>query len=147
MVTKAMEQLGYKKAIFKSNDEPAILALKDAVRSESEVELVLEESPVGDRQANGLVENAVKNVQGQFRVIKDALGSRYNRRLGGGHPAAPRLAMQAASVINRGRKDGEGLTPHKRWEGKELTRPITKFGERLWHTPANSAGEGTFDDR
>ncbi len=33
----------------------------------------MEEVPVGDHQADGLAENAVKNAQGQLRVIKDAL--------------------------------------------------------------------------
>ncbi len=80
VVKKMIEQLGNKKAILKSDNEPAILALKDAVIRESDVEIVLEDAPVGDHQANGLVENAVKNVQGQFRVMKDALESRHGRR-------------------------------------------------------------------
>ena len=46
----------------------------------------MEEVPVGDHQANGLAENAIKNVQGQFRVIKDALESRHGRRIDGEHP-------------------------------------------------------------
>ena len=58
---------------MRSDNEPAILALKEAVRRESDVEIVLEEVPVGDHQANGLVGNAIENVQGQFRVTKDAL--------------------------------------------------------------------------
>ena len=61
---KALEQLEYKKAILRSDNEPALLALKEAVRREIEVELIKAEVPVGDHQANGLVENAVKNVQG-----------------------------------------------------------------------------------
>ena len=43
------------------------------------MEIVLEEVTVVDHQANGLVENAIKNVQGQFRMIKDALESRHGR--------------------------------------------------------------------
>ncbi len=59
----------------------------------------MEQFPVGDHQANGLVGNAVKNVQGQFRVIKDALKSRHGRRVEGEHPAAPMM------VITRGISD------------------------------------------
>ncbi len=82
-VRKFVEQLGYNKIIMKSDSEPAILALKEAVRRETSVEVVVEESPVGDHQANGVAENAVKNVQGQFRVLKDALESRINKRIEG----------------------------------------------------------------
>ncbi len=35
----------------------------------------MEEVPANDHQADGLVENAVKNVQGQLRVLKDSLES------------------------------------------------------------------------
>ncbi len=68
---------------MKSDNEPAILALKEAVRRERRGDCVMEEVPVGDHQANGLAENAVKNTQGQFRVIKDALESRHGSRVDG----------------------------------------------------------------
>ena len=63
-IVETLEQLGYKTVVLRSDNEPALLALKVAVRKEIEVELIKEEVPVGDYQANGLVENAVKNVQG-----------------------------------------------------------------------------------
>ncbi len=103
VVEKTIAQLGYRMVNFRSDNEPVILVLREAVRRQSDVEIVLEQVPVGDHQANGLVENAVKNVQGQFRVIKDALESRGGRRIDGEHPAVPWMVMQAASVINRGR--------------------------------------------
>ncbi len=77
---RMVEQLGCKRVIARSDNEPAILALKEAARRECDVEVVPEEVPVGDHQANGLAENTVKNAQGQLRVIKDALESRRGRR-------------------------------------------------------------------
>ncbi len=65
-----------RKIITRSDNEPAILALKEAVRGETDVELALEAVPVGDHQTNGLAETAAKNAQGQFRVSKDALDGR-----------------------------------------------------------------------
>ncbi len=57
-VTKKMiEQLGYKKVIAWTDNEPAILALKEAARRECHVEMVLEEVLVGDHEANELAEN------------------------------------------------------------------------------------------
>jgi hypothetical protein len=38
------------------------MALKEAVRVESECEVVLEESPVGEHQSNGVAEAAVRVV-------------------------------------------------------------------------------------
>jgi hypothetical protein len=132
---------------MKSDNEPAILALEEAVRRESDVEIVMEEVPVADHQANGLVENAIKNVQGQFRVIKDALESRQGRRIDGEHPVVPWMVMHAASVVNRSRKDDEGFSAYRRWKGREFTKPVAEFGECVLYAPAASAGKDKFDAR
>ncbi len=100
-VDMMVERLGYRKLIMRSDDEPAILALKEAVRRESHVEIVLYKVPVGDHQADGLLANAIENGQGQFRMIRDALESRHGRRVGGEHQVAPRMVTHAASVVNR----------------------------------------------
>ena len=63
-----------------------MLALKEAVRRETGVELIMEESPVGDHQANGLAENAVKNT----RANSDAeglIGDKAQREADGGAPS------------------------------------------------------------
>ncbi len=43
--------------------------------------MVFEDVLANDHQANRLVENAAKNVQGPFRVLKDALESRVGKRI------------------------------------------------------------------
>ena len=121
VVKKFIEQLGYGRIVLRSDNEPAILALKEAVRRESNVEIVMEEVPVGDHQANGLVESAIKSVQGQFRVIKDALESRTNEKLHGEHPAVPWMVMHASSIRNRGRKD-EGFHGVPKMEKERLPK-------------------------
>jgi hypothetical protein len=78
VVRKFVEQLGHRKAIVKSDAEPAILALKGEFRRGASVEIVMDEPPVGDHHANGVAENAVKNAQGLLRVLKNALESRIN---------------------------------------------------------------------
>ena len=142
-----IELLGYKKIVLRSDGEPAIVALKEAVRRETEVEIVMETTPVDDHQANGVVESAVRQVQGQFRAMKDALDSRYKTRVGGDHPAIPWLVTHAASVITRMRKDSEGFTAYRRWKGRAFNRPVTEFGECVLYLPAKTAGRDKFDVR
>ncbi len=60
----------------------------------------MNESPVGDHQANGVAENSLKNVQDQFRVLKNALESRVNKRVEGDHQVVPWMVMHAAAVMN-----------------------------------------------
>ena len=61
---------GYKRIILKSDQENAITEYE---QSQNKVEVMIEHSPVGDPQANGDVERAVKSVQGFGRTMKDAL--------------------------------------------------------------------------
>ena len=66
---------GYKRTIFKSDQEPAIIELKrDVARIKAEVEFIPEESPVEDSRSNGYIERSIQTVQGQIRASKEALG-------------------------------------------------------------------------
>ncbi len=53
-VRKVLEQSGHRRITLKGDDETATLALKEAARRESELEIVLEEAPVSDHQAKGI---------------------------------------------------------------------------------------------
>ena len=52
-LVKDLELLGYNKVVLKSDNEASIIALKKAVKETTKVEIIPEESPVGDHQANG----------------------------------------------------------------------------------------------
>ena len=70
---KDIELLGYKKIVLKSDNESSILALKQAVKDSTHVEIIPEESPIGDHQANGEVGNAIKRFAGQFRALRESV--------------------------------------------------------------------------
>ena len=59
--------LGYTKIILKCDEEPGIVALRTAVKAElsehHKIEVIPEDVPVGESQANGEVENAVRMVK------------------------------------------------------------------------------------
>ena len=57
------------------------MALKSAAKIEGKIEIIPEESPVGDSQSNGLAEGGVKIVQGLTRTLADALEGRYQRKI------------------------------------------------------------------
>ena len=69
-VAQIIDRLGYRRVIIKSDQEASIVALEGAVKRELELEVSFEESPVGEHQSNGAVENAIKRVQGQIRTVK-----------------------------------------------------------------------------
>ena len=146
-LAKQIALLGYKKIILKSDGEPAIKALKEAVRNEVSADITPEESPVGDHAANGDVENAIRQVQGQIRTMKDALESRYGERIPRDSHILPWLVMHAAATITRYRKDADGITAYRRWKGKEFKRDVAEFGENVWYLKSDSAGKNKYANR
>ena len=50
-------------------------------------------------------------------------------------------------MINKGRKNDEIFTPHRRWKGKEFNRPEAQLGECVMYLPAGSAGKNKSDVR
>ena len=66
-----LRRLGYRRAILQSDGEPSIVALKTATLLAAPfVELVLRESPVGERATNGVSESATREVKRQTRSLK-----------------------------------------------------------------------------
>ena len=144
---KDIEGLGYKKIILKSDNENPILALKAAIKNESTVEIIMEESPVGDHASNGDIEGTMKQAQGKFRTMKDALDTRYDRRTDRDYCAMPWLMKHSGDTMNRRRKDNEGFTAYRRWKGREFRRLVAEFGENVWYLRANSVGKDKFKPR
>ena len=82
--------------MFKSDQEPAILALKQAVReSMPTVEFVMEESPVEELKSNGTIEVTVREIQKQVRVMKSALEERMKCEVPSRHPILAFLVEHA----------------------------------------------------
>ena len=58
--------------MLRSDQEPAIIALKKAVRdNRNKLDIVMEESVVAEHEMNGAVETAVRQLQCMVRTIKD----------------------------------------------------------------------------
>ena len=99
-----LKNLGYRKVVLKSDGEHSIMALKEAAAREAAIESVPEESPPADHQANGLVENAIREVRRQIRVLRSALEEKVGRVLPDEDPMLAWLPRQAADLLNRYKK-------------------------------------------
>ena len=68
-----LDFMGYKSVIFKSDQEPSIVGLCDAVKKGWHGEIVLEASLMVEIKSNGEVERAVQSVHGQARTLTEFL--------------------------------------------------------------------------
>ena len=128
----AIKELGYKRILFKSDNEPSILKLKDSIcDSLPSVEMVPKESPEGDHAANGAAENCVKEIKGQSRSIKTSTEDRYGRKLDSRDCLLAWLSRYAANMITRYRMYSDGRTAVQRLTGRKWGRPQLLFGEQI----------------
>ena len=146
-IKKDIDQLGYKTIIFKSDQENSIKALKQAIKDASNVEIRMEESPVGEHQANGSIENAIRDIKSQFRTLKDALDTRYQNKYSGEHPSITWMFKHAADIINRTRIGIDGKTAFRRLRGNNFVQKVAEFGENVWYLRQNSLGKDKFNSR
>ena len=86
-----LRDLGYRKLVLKSDNEPSILLLKDQVKENcKEIEIIYQEVPVGDHAANGMIENAIKVLKGQIRAARLSSEKKLGKRISGSSDRACR---------------------------------------------------------
>ena len=118
-------------AQFKSDQEPAIKSLINALKLEWDGELVPESSPVGDKDGNGSAESAVRTHEGLVRTYKIALERRVGREVPDDSAIMGWIVEWAATLHRRYRIGSDGRTAVQRYRGKTAELAITEFGERV----------------
>eukprot|EP00971_Amphidinium_carterae_P141731 2807558-Amphidinium_carterae.2 len=128
-----LKRLGHSRLILKSDGEPAIKALKAAALAAlgGAMELILEESPRGDHRANGLAENAVRQVKDLTRTLILAVEAHLQQKLPARHPLVLWAPRHAAWSINCYRVGKDGKTPEQRRSGRKWRKPSTAYGELI----------------
>ena len=135
VINREIKLSGYIRMTFKSDQEPSIQAILEAVKREKgeALELQLEESRVGEHQSNGEVENAIRSIQSRIRTMRLALHSRYQAKIGIEHPIMPWLIHHAALLTNFCRVGTDGRTSYERRKGKCFNRLLPEIGECIWY--------------
>lgn len=127
--------LGYTKFIVKSNQEPAILALANAVKNilaPQNIERQLENSPKGDAHgmSNGEAEMSVGQTQGLCRTLKDHREHNIGKQIAPKSPVLGWLIEHAGVLYTLFSFDGrakDGLTPFR------LGRSRAEIGQFHYH--------------
>ena len=133
-VAAFIDELGLSncKVTIKTDQEPAIKNLVDDIkRARLGVETFHEHSPVGSSASNGVIERGVQTLEGQVRVLKDALEQRWKTKIGDEQKVLAWLVEYAAVLINRFEVGHDGRTPYERLRGKSSRMLGVEFGEKL----------------
>ena len=120
---------------IKSDQEPALIALVREIGSHRAAggggRMVVESSPVGDSQGNGVVERVIMSVQGQIRVLRSALEDRIKAKLEPDHPVLAWMCEYASVLLNRFEVGKDGMTAFERNKRKKAKALGLEFGEAL----------------
>ena len=119
--------------IVKSDNEPALRDLVEAWAklraAEGGGKMVMENSPVGSSQSNGVVERGIQAVQGMIRTLRSALEDRWGVKLEVDHVVWTWLVEYAGWLLTRGEVGKDGKTAYERLKGKAAKMNGMEFGE------------------
>ena len=124
-VAKFIDLLGYREITLKSDTEPAIIAFRNRVAEACKAEVTTEDAVKGDKESNGLIENAVMLIRGIIRTIKCHIESKTQESLSDDWPVMPWLVEHAGCILSRCQKGRDGKTPFERLHGK---KPVWREG-------------------
>ena len=99
-ITEDIDTMGGTEVILKTDQEPAMVDLAKTIQVLRKLETVLENSPVGDSQSNGLAEKGIQEIAGQMRVIKLSMEAAYQCRIPINHPIIPWLVEWAPATLD-----------------------------------------------
>ena len=147
-----IEELGYGGALVRiqSDQEPAIVDFQRAVIAKRGNALTTPaNSPVGDSQSNGRVENAIKKLRNMVKTILPSLKSRCGVRVTRDHPVYPWGCEWAADLMTRyTHVEDLGKTAVQLIRGSKSNRNIAQFGEKILYKPLKLSGHhrGNMED-
>ena len=133
--------------VLKSDQEPTMKTIvEDTCRARAKrgaMRTVVEHSPLYSSKSNGVVERAVKSVEGQMRVMRSALESRRGVVLEVNHAVWPWLVEYASYLLNRHEVGKDGYTAYERCKGKRAQVRGVEFGEAvMWKRRPRGTGQG-----
>ena len=124
--------LEHQDVTLKSDQEAAIKdLLQEVAKQRIPANTFFEESPVGASASNGVIERGNQTVEGQIRVLKDALEARLGDKVPSDHNILCWLVEFAAVLVNRYEVGHDGKTPYERLRGKSSKLLGLEFGEQL----------------
>jgi hypothetical protein len=81
--------LGYKRIILSSDQEGSILNLQRKVKALAKIDIIMEETPVGDHQSAGSIESGIRLIQAYSRTYRLALETRLQAEIPEDHKIMP----------------------------------------------------------
>lgn len=128
----------HEKIQMKSDQEPAIVAVQKAIQ-DLRPNVIPTNSPVGESECNGRVENCIRRIQEKVRVLRHQLEQGVKMKIPDEAPIMAWLVRWAAELISKYSPGEDGRTPFERIRLESCAVPIVPFGETVMYLPLKTA--------
>ena len=116
-----------------------MVSLQSAIQELRPKEVIPVNSPVGESESNGRVENAIRRVQEKTVVLPHQLECNMKRRLPETSPVMAWLVKWAAEFLSKHSCGDDGRSPYERLHGEKCVTPLVPFGESVMYLPMRTA--------
>ena len=131
---------GDNELIMKSDGEPSIVAVREAVSRYHGGRVTPEQPPTGESEANGRVEEAGKTLRGYLKVFKDMIEDRAGVKLDTGAVILQWLVRWVAMLHSRFRRGPDGKTAYEKQMGRACKVEVVPFGETVMYKRLEESG-------
>ena len=127
--------------IMKSDTEPAMIQVREAIGVYHGVEIIPESPPRGESGSNGRAEEAGKSVREMMNVYKDHIEYKADIEIGPEDVILQWIARWAAMAYTRYKRGKDGKTPYERKKGKPCREDVLPIGEKVMYKKLHDSGE------
>ncbi len=120
--------------MIRTDGEPALVALRDAIAKALPEGATPVKTPVGESSSNGGIEGGVRILKGLLRVHLAAPERKLNVRLPSNHPVMAWLVEHVSDVVTKYMMGVDGKTGYERLFGRPVREEGLEFGETI-HWP------------
>ena len=117
---------------LKSDNEPSIMALKDAVSIKRKGGTSLLESPVRESKSNAHVERAIRTWRDQFRTLRHYSERRFGKKIPRDSALMSWLVSWSSEVLNRYKVQSNGRTAYEMATLHKCMNKVMAFGEKVY---------------
>ena len=135
-----LDMFGHTEIVLKSDGEPAIVQVQNAVKGTRNHPTICQNPPAYDPQANGSAERAVQEVTNQIKAMKIGLQYRIGAQITTEWKIMEWIVELASVLLNRCLIGKDGKTAYARLMGRNSTKQIVEIGERVLAKIARGPG-------
>ena len=119
---------------LKSDQEPAIVSVQRAIQ-DMRPEVIPTNSPVGESECNGRVENTIRRIQEKVRVLRHQIEQGIRDTILDDAPIMAWMVRWSAELLSKYSPGDDGKTPFERIRNETCVTPLVPFGETVMYLP------------